>query len=105
VLPELYVLPVWAAILLFPVVNRRRSHLDALSLNLSRSKTPNLHNNFLSSCSIARDKAIKSHIYEGAIRFVDVYTLCFKNVPHLVCYNFDVRQPNLIILAEMFLRK
>jgi len=31
--PEIQVLPVWASILLFPVVGRRRNHLRALSLN------------------------------------------------------------------------
>jgi len=63
--PELWVLPVWAAILLFPVVDRRRNHLGAPSLNNSLSKTPDMDINFLSSSSIVGDKAIKPHIYDG----------------------------------------
>ena len=36
------IFPVWAAMLLFSVVGRCRNHLGALSLNLSRSKIPEL---------------------------------------------------------------
>ena len=40
------VFPVWAAILLFPIVGRCRNHLRALSLNQSWSKTKNCHWHF-----------------------------------------------------------